>query len=183
MPFRLTRVEVAAFPDGQAVDRALQTFATNTNALKSSLLTFSCPAEKDTPGGYQQYLADHLETHIARFLRQGRGIALASPRYSELLGEKADVAVAAPSGAGLFVEIEFRPNVEKDLAKFQIGHHSGRLAIGILILALRRNSINAGYTTMPEFAKFVRVIPQFRPQHPLLLVGIDGEHAPEPRTA
>ena len=105
-------------------------------------------------------------THVTR----------ASSRYSESLGERADLAIGGAGSGALYVEIEFRPNVEKDLAKFQIGHHKRRLAVGVLILALDRNELNSSYGSMPEYSKFQRVIAEFRPLHPLLLVGIGGRH-------
>lgn len=76
----------------------------------------------------------------------------------------------------LYFEIEFRPSVEKDLVKFHIGHRANRLSVGVLILALDRGRLNPGYTSMPEYRKFSRVISEFGPQHPLLLLGIDGDH-------
>jgi hypothetical protein len=178
MPYCIHDVQFAFFPAEDAVENALARFAITPTAIREALLAFQCPVEATTPGGYQQYLAHHLEGYVETILLNGPGIKRASPNYSSNLGEKADLAVSGSGGGSLFVEIEFRPNVEKDLAKFQIGYHSGRLAIGILILAISRGRLNAGYTTMPEFGKFSRVIPEFKPQHPLLLVGIDGQHVP-----
>lgn len=74
------------------------------------------------------------------------------------------------------METEFRPNVEKDMVKFQIGANAGVLSVAVLILTSDRNSVNAGYTTMPEFAKFERVIDELRPVYPLLVLGFRGEY-------
>ena len=73
-------------------------------------------------------------------------------------------------------EIEFRPNYEKDLVKFQIGANSGILAVGVMILALDRRSLNPGYTSMPEYASALRIIDALQPKYPLLIVGIRGDH-------
>jgi hypothetical protein len=66
--------------------------------------------------------------------------------------------------------------VEKDLVKFQIGANSGWLSAAILIVTLDLRCVNPGYTTMPEFAKFQRVIDELRPIYPLLMIGFAGAH-------
>ena len=176
MAYQISDVAIAEFPNASAVNQALAEFGVASSDLRTALLTFSCQEALRPGEGYQQHLARDLERHLGHFIRTRPGVSPASPRYSDALGEKADLAFSGRTGGGLYVEIEFRPNVEKDLAKFQIGHHSGRLAIGVLIVAITRGNVNPGYTTMPEFGKFARVIPEFRPQHPLLLIGIDGSH-------
>jgi hypothetical protein len=176
MVYRVSDVTLAEFPSAGHVDQALAEFGVTANDIRSAILGFTCQEDLRVGEGYQQHLAHHLEHHLGAFLRTKPGVSATSSRYSDSLGEKADLAILGRSGGGLYVEIEFRPNVEKDLAKFQIGHHSGRLSVGILVLAINRANVNPGYTTMPEFAKFVRVIPEFRPLHPLLLIGIDGRH-------
>jgi hypothetical protein len=174
--FRLTEIQTASFPSADALEVTLADYGTGVADLVSALRSFTGGIPASSPGGYQQYLARHLEQFLSAHLTAKPGVRSASPKYSPNLGERADVAVGVEGKPSLYVEIEFRPNVEKDLAKFQIGHHTGRLAVGILILALSRKRLNADYSTMPEFAKFVRIVPEFRPQHPLLLIGIDGEH-------
>ncbi len=100
-----------------------------------------------------------------------------STRVSPNLNEKADLAFATDTDVpAVYCEIEFRPNVEKDLIKFQIAHNRGRLAAAVLVVATARGRINPGYTTMPEFAKVTKIVTELSPPYPLLLVGIDGEH-------
>jgi hypothetical protein len=99
-------------------------------------------------------------------------------KYSPTLNEEADLALGSSyDGLRLFIEIEFRPNVEKDLVKFQIGANTGTLGAAILILALERSNINRGYTTMPEYSKFVKVIEELQPSYPLLMLGFKGIHS------
>jgi hypothetical protein len=93
------------------------------------------------------------------------------------LNEEADLALGTNyNGPRLFIEIEFRPNVEKDLIKFQIGANTGALTAAILVLALERNNINRSYVTMPEYSKFVRVIDELGPSYPLIMLGFKGAH-------
>ena len=176
MPYHVCDVRVAAFPDETTVSKALAAYSTSIEEFRSAVAQFICPVERTVLGGYQQHLARHLEQYLVAFLLAKPNVSRASRQYSSLLGEQADLAVSSGGASNLYVEIEFRPNVEKDLAKFQIGHNAGRLGIGILVLAISRWRLNPSYTTMPEFEKFNRVIPEFKPLHPLLLVGIDGEH-------
>jgi hypothetical protein len=176
MPYQVTRVDFRPFPDAASVDGALSPFSTGITDLTSLIKSFVCTIESTAQGGYQQYVATHLESLLRQTLTRRPGNALASSRYSPNLGEKADLAIGANGGRSLFFEIEFRPNVEKDLVKFHIGHLQKRLAAAILILSLDRNRLNPGYGTMPQYDKFVRVITEFQPQYPLLLIGIDGEH-------
>lgn len=102
----------------------------------------------------------------------------ADSRYSPKLNEEADLALGPKyTGPRLFIEIEFRPNVEKDLVKFQIGANTGALGVAILVLTLDRNNINRSYVTMPEYSKFVRLIEELRPSYPLLMLGFKGTHS------
>jgi hypothetical protein len=126
--------------------------------------------------GYQQFIARHLETHLRSTLAVPP-LQQASPRVSPALNEQADLVVALdPDHPAIYFEIEFRPNVEKDLIKFQIAYNRKRLAAAVLVVAIARRRVNAGYTTMPEFAKVSRLLAELAPPYPLLLVGIDGEH-------
>jgi hypothetical protein len=122
-------------------------------------------------------VAHELERQLAARLCRFPGLHSGSARYSPRLNEKADLAIGRNgSDSRVFFEVEFRPNVEKDLVKFQIGANSGALAAAVLILAADRNAINRGYTTMPEFQKFERVIAELAPRYPLVVYGINGQH-------
>lgn len=183
MAYRITRVEATCFPDIAVLDESLAQFATSVADLRALLSGYTCPVPLSRPGGYQQHLARNLSEFLLAALLARAGTRQANTHYSESIGERADIAVGDRGSGALYVEIEFRPNVEKDLAKFQIGHHKRRLAVGVLILALDRNALNPGYTSMPEYSKFQRVIVEFRPLHPLLLIGIDGRHVTSPSDA
>ena len=126
--------------------------------------------------GFQRDLGPTIEQCLSAALTTN-GLRAANRRYSPTLNEQADLSFAREfSDPRVFVELEFRPNVEKDLVKFQIGSNAGTLAAAVLIVTSDRNSVNPSYTTMPEFAKFVRIIDALQPAYPLLLLGFRGEH-------
>ena len=152
-------------------------FGLGIEKLKN-LLSSCVHIEPPIPGrGFQQDLGPSMETHLLHSLANGAGLVQVNPAYSPRLNEQGDLAFRGlNSDRRLYFEIEFRPNVEKDLVKFQIGANTGQLAAAVLILALNRNCVNPGYTTMPEFAKFERVIDELRPQYPLIMLGFAGEH-------
>lgn len=176
MAFRITKVQSRAFPSERDVDFALELFGLDRVYLVELIGSFVC-AYGRSASGYQQHLARELEEYLAARLADIGLETVRAPRYSPRLNERGDLGIKH-SGVrnSVFVEIEFRPNVEKDLVKFQIGANSGTLAAAVLILALDRNAINPGYTTMPQFAKFISVVSELNVSYPLLLVGIDGEH-------
>lgn len=177
MSYRITKVEVACFPSNEAVGSAVGAFGISVDELRGLIEEFQCTASRRPGVGYQQHIADELERHLTRRLRARGDLQTATTRYSPVLGERADLAIAGREGGRrLYFEIEFRPNVEKDLVKFQIGWNRERLAAAVLVLAVDRQAVNPQYTSMPEFAKFARVIGELRPVYPLLLVGISGDH-------
>jgi len=144
--------------------------------MVGALQSCSHPAAARDGVGFQLDLGPTIEQHLSTVVT-GHGLRSASTRYSPNLNEKADLAFGQDyTGRRVFVEVEFRPNVEKDLVKFQIGMNTGALIAAVLILTSDRKSVNAGYTTMPEFAKFERVIDELRPTYPLMMMGFRGEH-------
>lgn len=177
MPFRITEVKSAFFPSEPMVRHALDQAQVSSTEILVALAAFTCKAPRTDGQGYQMSIAHELERHLSTTLTRGKPVYAGGSRYSPRLNEKADLAIGASTGdSKVFFEVEFRPNVEKDLVKFQIGHNAGSLAAAVLILALDRSAINPRYTTMPEFAKFERVIAELAPTYPLLLCGIHGEH-------
>lgn len=181
MSFEITDVVPFPFPNSTVLDDALGRVGLTQARLLQHLEGWVCHAPPDDRG-YQQILAREMEVHLARALTAEPQLVAKPLKYSPKLGERADVAVGTrDSDAAVFIEIEFRPNVGKDLVKFQIGHNSGRLAAGVLILAFDRREINPRYTSMPEFVKWLQVIAEYRPRFPILLVGIKGRfRAPSP---
>ncbi len=73
------------------------------------------------------------------------------------------------------MEIEFRPNCEKDIIKFMIVERAERLAAGVLIVVNDRKTLNARYTTMPQFSYVKSVLDELAPSFPLLLIGLNGD--------
>lgn len=175
MAYRLTQIEASFFPAEEAVHVAFEQAGLPESDFRALLRGFVCGAGPRT--GYQMAIAAELERHLARGLLSPPDRVRGGTQYSPALAEQADAAVEIPKlGKRIYIEVEFRPNVEKDLVKFQIGHNSGRLLLGILVLAIDRNAINPGYTSMPEYRKFVRLIKELAPVYPLALYGIKGEH-------
>ena len=176
MQFKVTTVEHHCWPSPRQVEQALGSFDLTIENIKATLEMFQQSFDDHQSGGFQKYLADALEAYLKAMITQRKGLRSANTRYSPRLNEKADLAFGREyDGSRAFVEIEFRPNVEKDLIKFQIGANCNTLAIGILVLAMSRNDINPGYTTMPEYEKFLRVIEELGPNYPVLLLGFRGE--------
>jgi hypothetical protein len=125
-------------------------------------------------------VADHLERYLESALRRD-GLRPTRSRhdltYSPRLNQHADFGlVHDASRRRVLFEIEFRPNYEKDLIKFQIGANLGGLAVAVMVVAIDRKAINASYTTMPEYSSIERVLAELRPTYPLLLLGLRGAH-------
>jgi len=177
VPYRITKVDATCFPSDEAMAASLEAFGLSADQLRTFIGAFECKAPLQQGVGYQQHIANELERHLRLRLTESGMLKHASTSYSSALNEQADLAVAKTDGGRrLYIEIEFRPNVEKDLVKFQIGWNCELLGTAMLVLAINRRTINAAYTTMPEFAKFARVIRELRPPYPLLLIGISGDH-------
>jgi len=176
MAFKITDVEAAEFLTKEVVATALGRFGISVDSIQNCLRRFVCDVPL-TSEGYQKVLAKELESHIRKSFTQDGTLRWMGNTYCPRLNEKADVVLGSDNeDRRIYFEIEFRPNAEKDLVKFQIGFNSNRLAVAVLILASDRKSINPKYPTMPEFCKFARLIPELRPTYPLLLLGISGEH-------
>ena len=177
MAFKIGLVQVKSFPNEEVVTSTLGQFSLSPDHLLDAMQSFVCRADITSSSGYQQNLARELAEHLKSAFST-RGIrSKYDRRYCPNLNEQADVVLQKEGiERCIFIEIEFRPNVEKDLVKFQIGCNSGRLGLGILVLATKRDAINPGYKTMPEYEKFLKVIKELRPSYPLFVYGINGEH-------
>lgn len=175
--FQVSEIRTFSYPDHTSAEAVLAEYCLTTHRFLEHLQGVLC----SDPGtqGLQISLGGDLARSCEVLFRNAGLEASQSPPltlYAKQLGERSDVAAAHPVKNGrLYVEVEFRPNFEKDLAKFRVGHRSGRLDLAVLIVAGDRNSINAEYTTMPEFAKVARVVKAFEPDHPLLVMGITGQ--------
>ena len=177
MALRFKDAEGMAFPDDMMVANALAPFGLSSNRILETLRSFVSVTEFVPNSRYTEKLASELEKHLRRALVGGDIREAVDGTYSPRLNERADLVLATRGKEErLFFEIEFRPNVEKDLIKFQIGHNARRLAAAVLLLSSDRDSINPGYTTMPEFGKFVELIRELGPSYPLFVCGVTGQH-------
>ena len=94
-------------------------------------------------------------------------------RCDERLNYKFD-GVFENEASRIGLEIQFRPDFLKDITRFQMGFHSGRVNAIIYILAIERKTINPSYTTMPEFDKVVEHLRLLNwLQVPILVIGIN----------
>ncbi len=178
MTFRVTKVDRFCWPDQLAVDRGLEPLGLNSSSVCAALQSFTDDTDPSAKR-YTETLAHNMARHLAQQLRRPgtrSETRQVHTRYSPQLDHNADVAVApGEPGRSAFIEIEFRPNFEKDLVKFQVGHHSGRLAVGIIVVAVDRDAIRDTYTSMPEFASVTAVLASFRPLHPVLVLGMHAD--------
>jgi hypothetical protein len=178
MTYLIHTVVPAYFPDEEFAVSSFEEAQLPAASIIKSVESFLCKDDLIDTSGYQKNLARELPRHLGNTLAASNlNRVLPDTRYSPRLKENADLAIQdISSGRKIFFEIEFRPNVEKDLIKFEIGYKCGTLEAAVLILALDRNTINSSYTTMPEFNKFVRIINELRIEYPLLVLGIAGGH-------
>jgi hypothetical protein len=56
-----------------------------------------------------------------------------------------------------------------------IAQRNGRLAAGLLVVAIDRKKLAPHYHTMPQFGDVAAVLDEMPPPFPLLLIGLDGE--------
>lgn len=175
MPFRIRAVEPRCYPDSSVAEAGAARLGLKIGQLAGWLEAFSSEAPVRQGVGYQQVLAAEIERHFESSL-SAAGLQRASKSVSPVLRERADFS-ASPDGRPpvLLGEIEFRPNFEKDLVKFSIAARRGILALGVLVVAQRRDEINPSYSSMPQFDKVVRVIEEFAPPFPLCVLGLSGE--------
>ena len=125
MPFLVTDVAESAFPNLHAVEIAASSLGLRHSMLGEWLRRFQSGTEARAGHGHQQVLARELESFLrAELLAQG--LEECSARVSDRLGEEVDVACARDcASARLLIEIEFRPNFEKDLVKFMVAREAG----------------------------------------------------------
>lgn len=177
MAYFITRSEISIYPTPELVNAYLANFGINHVTIKEFIDNFVCPAEIVEGYGYQQSISRELAAALKAEFAQANNLVPTRNFYSENLNEQADAVLKRePHHSKIYFELEFRPNFEKDLVKFQIGANNNNLGLGVLIAALNRNSINPNYTTMPEYSKIKRIVDQLNPLYPLLLIGIEGEH-------
>lgn len=176
MPFTITGVRRFTWPDEPRVRASLEPYSLTIDTLSAAMRDFTDDTDRYVPR-YTEALAGNLAEHLREAWRRPGLNPQTRPlytRYSKDLDHNADVVVWRDNEQrGVFLEIEFRPNFEKDLVKFRIGHHCGYLDLGVLLVATDRRAIRGTYTTMPEFGKVCDVVKLFRPDHELLVFGIE----------
>jgi len=177
MNFKINNVEHYASPAGLNMDEILKIYCTSLADIKKAWMDsiFVC---KNHTKGFQIELHEQLGSILEKHFRD-RGGQLYGGTYSPTMPEKADVAIGRTGRPKeIFIEIEFRPNVHKDIVKFLIGYKKQTLELGILIVAINRDAINKGYHTMPEYKKCVQTIGELQSDCPILVLGIDGRWIP-----
>jgi hypothetical protein len=176
-------VSLETFPDLVSVESVFDALGLPLNELRAAFQEYSCGTTMTSGQGYQISLAADLEDHLERTLRRD-GLKPSRSRseltYSTSLNQRADFAlVHEVSKRRILFEIEFRPNYEKDLVKFQIGYNSGILAAAVMVMAIDRKTINPRpplYPSMPEYRSAITVLKELRPQYPLVVIGVLGCH-------
>ena len=178
MAFKINRTAKYFFPSINIVNDSLRNFDLSDETIISLIENFVCNDKLHTGFGYQQSIAASLEYELKKNLIEKFNLMEAPLSYSDNINYDADIALQKTTdGKKIYFEIEFRPNVEKDLIKFQIGLNSGTLEVAVLIVAINRNSINTRYSTMIEYDKVKLILENIKPNYSILLIGIDGEHA------
>lgn len=182
MAYCISEVRHTEFPVEGAVDSVLASLGLPLDDLLAAFRSYVCPTVPRAGRGYQMELAEHLERYLEIKLSRD-GLRPSRSRheltYSPALNQHADFGlVHVSSNRRVLFEIEFRPNYEKDLVKFQVGVNREVMAVGVMVVAINRKSVNAAYTTMPEYAAVSKVLHELRPGYPLLLIGLRGTHGP-----
>lgn len=181
MPYCISEVRHREFPSASAVSAALAPLGLSLDEVLAAFRGYICPVAPTTGRGYQADLADHikgyLEQSLARDgLRPTRHKQFLS--YSSALNESADFGlIHERSNRTVFFEVEFRPNFERDLLKFQIGAGEGKLAAAVMVLSIDPKSIDTTFATMPSYDSVTRLIEVLKPPYPLVAIGLRGSHA------
>ena len=175
MHFKVRRVSLNMSPQGLNADDILNSYGVSVRDLDDAVKSVEF-VHNNKSEGFQVELATQLE-ELFKKLHWSRGVyVMNKARYSPVKREEADVAVGQNgSKKRIFIEIEFRPNEQKDLVKFLTAHRHQQLELGILVVAIDRKEINKDYYTMPQYEKCLRTIEELRDECPILLMGIGGE--------
>src|SRR5438034_5653297 len=124
MAFSITGLRSFPWRDEAQVSASLQPYDLALDELGAAIRSFT---DGTDPGvkRYTEVLAANLAEHLRAALKRpglNPQTRKRDARYSGDLDHNADVVVwRANEQRGVFIEIEFRPNFEKDLVKFRIG--------------------------------------------------------------
>ena len=176
MNFKISNVEHYISPHELKVDEILNTYGTSLDDMKKAIMDAIFTRRNNIP--VTKDLAEQLEDLLKIHFLTG-GSYLYMDGYSPTMRETPDVEVGQEGcKERVFIEIEFRPNVHKDIVKFLIGYKKRTLELGILIVAMNREVINKNYSTMPEYKKCVQTIEELQADCPILVMGIEGKWVP-----
>jgi hypothetical protein len=181
MPYCISEVRHREFPDARTVSAALNPLGLSPDDVLAPFRNYICPLSPTTGRGYQADLAEDLKAYLEKALLR-EGLRPTRNRqflaYSRVLNDRADFGVIHErSNRTIFFEVEFRPNYERDLLKFQIGAAEGTLAAAVMVLSTEPKSVDATFATMPSYEAVTKVIEVLRPSYPLIVIGLRGSHA------
>lgn len=181
MAYCISEVRHREFPNAGAVAAAIAPLGLSLDELLAAFRGYICPITPTTGRGFQVDLAEDLKEYLGKTLpREGFHATRLQHdlAYSRTLTDHAEFGlVHEGSNRRVFFEIEFRPNFERDLIRFQIAAGEGLLAAAVMVLAIDPKSIDAAHTTMPAYDAVTKVIDALRPSYPLVLIGLRGSHA------
>ena len=181
MPYCISEVRHREFPGSNAVSAAFSPLGLSLDDVVGAFRGYICPLSPTTGRGYLSDLAEdikgYLEKTLARDgLRPTRNKQFLS--YSRTLNDHADFGLIHDrSNRTVFFEVEFRPNFERDLVKFQIGAGEGTLAAAVMVTSIDPKSIDAMFATMPSYESVTKLVEALKPTYPLIVVGLRGAHA------
>jgi hypothetical protein len=181
MAYCISEVRHKEFPDAGAVAGALKTLGLSLDEVLAAFRGYICPLTPTAGRGYRTDLAEDLKGYLEKTLHRD-GLRPTRARhdlaYSRTLDEHAEFGlVHESSNRRVFFEMEFRPSLEKDLIRFQVGASEGILAAAVMVLSIDPKSIDAAFTTMPTYEAATKVVEALRPSYPLILIGLRGAHA------
>ena len=173
MEWKITNIEKHLMPQGLNLSEILSKYNTSISEIEIALRDHVF-LHKDANSGFQSQLHTQLIALFESRFNQ-KGCLASVAKYSPKLRLKPDVALERLDGTKrIFFEIEFRPNDFKDVVKFEIGYKY-TLELGVMIMAINKNNINRAYKSMPNYFNFKKILSEYDPQFPMLLLGIDGE--------
>jgi hypothetical protein len=181
MPYCISEVRHREFPNVAVVNKALAPLGLSLDEVVAAFRGYICPIAPTSGKGYQADLADDIKGYLEKTLPRDGLRATRNKQflaYSRALNEHADFGlIHERSNRIVFFEVEFRPNFERDLIKFQIGAGEGTLAAAVMVLSIDPKSIDATFSTMPSYESVTRVIEALAPSYPLIAIGLRGSHA------
>jgi hypothetical protein len=181
MPYCISEVRHRAFPDANAVSAALSSLGLSLDELVGAFRGYICPLSPTAGRDFQHDLVEDLKGFLEKSLGHD-GLHPARNRsdltYSRSLSEHADFGlVHEKSNRRVYFQLEFKPNYERDLVRFQIGANEGTLAAAVMVLSIDPRTIDPAYASLPSYETALKTIEALKPSYPLIAVGLRGAHA------